>query len=222
MQAKADMHIESRTSSSIADRRRLYSFFKRLQDILLSILALVILLPLMLVVAVMIVIDNPGAHPIFAQTRVGLNGKEFRLYKFRTMYPNAEEKIEELLSQNEMNGPVFKIKNDPRITRVGKVLRRTSIDELPQLVNILLGDMSIVGPRPALPRETCQYDDNARQRLTVLPGLTCLWQIQPQRNSLSFEEWLALDMKYIEERSFLLDWKIMFATVRAVMNMEGE
>ena len=203
-------------------RKRVYSVFKRLQDIVLSALALVVLMPIMLVIALVIVIDNPGAHPIFAQTRVGLGGKQFKLYKFRSMYPNAEEQIDKLMAQNEMDGPVFKIRNDPRITRVGRFLRKTSLDELPQLWNILRGDMSIVGPRPALPREVKQYDEEAKKRLAVLPGLTCYWQIQPKRNSLSFDKWLKLDLKYIEERSFLVDWKIMFATIHAVLNMEGE
>lgn len=203
-------------------RRRAYPVLKRLQDIVLSVLALVVLMPIMLVIALVIVIDNPGANPIFAQMRVGLGGKKFKLYKFRSMCPNAEAQIDKLMAQNEMDGPVFKIRNDPRITRVGRFLRKTSLDELPQLWNILRGDMSIVGPRPALPREVEQYDEEAKKRLAVLPGLTCYWQIQPKRNSLSFEKWLQLDLKYIEERSFLIDWKIMFATIHAVLNMEGE
>lgn len=142
--------------------------------------------------------------------------------KFRSMIPNAEERLEELLDQNEMDGPVFKIKDDPRITRVGRFLRKTSIDELPQLLNILKGDMSIVGPRPALPREVEQYSDYERQRLYVTPGLTCFWQIQPNRNDLSFAEWMELDLKYVQERSFTTDWKIIFKTVGAVLGMNGE
>lgn len=199
-----------------------YAHYKRLQDILLSALGLVILFPLLLLISLVIVIDSPGASPIYVQTRVGLNGKKFRFYKFRTMRPDADKHLEELLSKNEMTGPVFKIKNDPRITRVGKILRKTSVDELPQLWNVLKGDMSLVGPRPALPRETEQYDEHAWQRTAVLPGLTCYWQIQPKRNSLSFDKWLELDLKYIEERSFLVDWKIMFGTIGAVLHMEGE
>lgn len=204
------------------NRKRVYAVLKRLQDIVLSALALVVLLPVMLLIALVIVIDSPGASPIFSQMRVGIGGKKFKLYKFRSMCPNAEKQIDKLMDQNEMDGPVFKIRNDPRITRVGRFLRRTSLDELPQLWNILRGHMSIVGPRPALPREVEQYDEEAKKRLAVLPGLTCYWQIQPKRNSLSFEKWLQLDLKYIEERSFLVDWKIMFATIHAVLNMEGE
>ena len=149
-------------------------------------------------------------------------GKEFKFYKFRSMCPDAEKKLESLLQYNEMEGPVFKIKDDPRITRVGKLIRKTSIDELPQLWNILKGDMSIVGPRPCLPREAEQYDDYTRQRLLVTPGLTCYWQVQPNRNKLTFEQWMELDLRYIKERSFWVDWKIIFKTVFAVIGMYGE
>ncbi len=201
---------------------RKYWFLRRTQDVVLSALALLLLWPLMLVVAIVIVLDSPGASPIFTQTRVGRDGKTFSFYKFRSMRPNAEEELEELLPFNEMEGPVFKIKDDPRITRVGKFLRMTSIDELPQLINVLKGEMSIVGPRPGIPREVEQYDAYARQRLLVTPGLTCFWQIQPNRNSLSFDEWVALDVKYINERSFRTDWKIIFKTFGAVLEMNGE
>lgn len=137
------------------------------------------------------------------------------------MVPDAETRLEQLLDRNEMDGPVFKIKSDPRITRVGRILRKTSIDELPQLINILKGDMSIVGPRPALPREVEQYSDYERQRLYVTPGLTCFWQIQPNRNELSFSQWMELDLKYVQERSFLTDWEIIFKTIGAVFGMNG-
>ena len=176
----------------------------------------------MLIVALVIYIDDPHGSPIFKQIRAGRDGKPFTLYKFRSMYVDAEQRLGELIDENEMDGPAFKIKNDPRITRVGKFIRRTSIDELPQLLNILKGDMSIVGPRPALPREVEQYDEYQMQRLYVSPGLTCYWQIQPQRNNVSFDEWMALDIKYIRERSFLTDWKIIFKTIGAVMRREGE
>ena len=201
---------------------RRYWFFRRLQDIILSLAALVILWPLMLLTAIVIVVDSPNASPIFVQTRVGRDGKEFRFYKFRSMYPNAEEDLEKLLKCNEMDGPPFKMQNDPRITRVGRFIRKYSIDELPQLINILRGEMSIVGPRPALPREVEQYSEYARQRLLVTPGLTCYWQIQPYRNRLSFEEWVNLDVQYIKDRSFLTDWKIIQATVGVVLGMNGE
>lgn len=203
-------------------RRKGYWFIRRAQDILISSLALLLLWPLMLVIAIIIVIDSPGASPIFVQTRVGRDGKHFNFFKFRSMCPNAEEKLAEILDQNEMEGPAFKIKDDPRITRVGKFIRKTSIDELPQLINVLLGQMSIVGPRPALPREVEQYDEYAKQRLLVTPGLTCIWQVQPHRNQLSFDEWLELDIQYIRQSSFVQDWKIIFATFGAVLGMNGE
>lgn len=202
--------------------RRKYWIMKRTQDIILSGVALIVLWPIMLIIALIIYIDDPKGSPIFSQIRCGRDGKEFRFYKFRSMCVNAEEKLKELLDQNEMEGPAFKIKEDPRITKIGKVLRKTSLDELPQLWNILKGDMSIVGPRPALPREVVQYDDYLKQRLYVTPGLTCYWQIQPHRNELTFEEWMELDIQYIQDRSFLTDWKIIFRTVGAVIGMDGE
>lgn len=210
------------TIEQIQKGRWSYRFFRRLQDIVLSLLALLVLWPVLLVIAIIIILDSPGAGPIFVQTRVGKNGKEFRFYKFRSMCPNAEAKLEELLDQNEMEGPAFKIKEDPRITRFGKFIRATSIDELPQLINVLRGDMSIVGPRPPLPREVEQYDEYYKQRLLVTPGLTCYWQITPHKNELSFDQWVELDLKYINERSFLTDWKIIFKTFGAVLGMRGE
>ncbi len=220
--------IDETSRKAILDReevlrnRRNYWVIRRTQDILLSGLALLFLLPIMLIVALVVWIDSPQASPIFAQDRVGRDGKVFRFYKFRSMIPNAEQKLDELLSQNEMEGPAFKIKDDPRITRVGRFLRKTSIDELPQLWNILKGDMSIVGPRPPLPREVAEYGEYEMQRLLVTPGLTCFWQVQPHRNDLSFEEWVALDIKYIQESNFLTDWKIIFMTFGAVLGMNGE
>lgn len=206
----------------LLQRDRSYWHVRRAQDIFLSLLALIVLAVPMLIVALIIWIDSPGASPIFTQKRVGRNGKVFNFIKFRSMVPNAEAKLNEFLDKNEMDGPVFKIKDDPRITRVGKFIRKTSIDELPQLVNIMMGDMSIVGPRPALLREVEQYSDYEKQRLYVTPGLTCYWQIQPSRNTLSFEEWLELDLKYIRERCFRVDWMIIFGTFKAVLGMEGE
>lgn len=222
------------TSGQTADKRdyinyaytmkskKWYWVGRRTQDIVLSLLAIGVLWPLLILVAILIWIDSPGASPIFSQVRVGRKGKEFKFLKFRSMVPDAEAKLEQLLDRNEMDGPVFKIRDDPRITRVGRVIRKTGIDELPQLLNILKGDMSIVGPRPALPREVAQYSEYEQQRLWVTPGLTCYWQIQPRRNELSFEEWMELDLKYIRERSFLTDWKIIFRTIYTVFGMEGE
>ena len=201
---------------------RRYWVLRRAQDIVFSLLALILLAPLALLISLAIVLDSPGDGAIFRQRRVGRDGKLFWLYKFRTMSPDAEEQLNELLSQNQMDGPVFKIKGDPRITRVGRFLRKTSLDELPQLLNVLQGDMSIVGPRPALPREVELYSDYQRQRLYVTPGLSCYWQIAPHRNEMSFDEWVALDLKYIQERSFWVDWKIIFLTVRAMLMKYGE
>lgn len=203
-------------------RKRGYWAVRRAQDIFFSALALIVLSPLLLVLALLIYIDDPKGSPIFSQLRCGRDGKTFRFYKFRSMCVDAEARLDSLLKENEMDGPVFKIKEDPRITRIGHFIRKTSLDELPQLWNILKGDMSIVGPRPALPREVAQYTDYQRQRLYVTPGLTCYWQVQPNRNALSFEEWLELDLRYIRERSFLVDWKIIFLTVRAVLFGHGE
>ena len=198
-----------------------YWVLRRAQDIVFSSIALVVLSPVMLLVALAVYIDDPKGSPIFSQIRCGRNGKPFKFYKFRSMCVDAEAKLDALLQQNEMDGPAFKIKDDPRITRVGKFIRKTSLDELPQLFNILKGDMSIVGPRPPLPREVEQYDAYQRQRLYVTPGLTCYWQIQPHRNDLTFDEWMELDIKYMKERSFLVNWKIIFQTVRAVLFGQG-
>ncbi len=215
--------LETEPSLAICiSEKKIYSFFKRLFDIILAAAALVVLfLPLILIV-VIIVIDSPGASPIFSQIRVGKNGKEFKFYKFRSMVPSAENMLGELLPQNEMKGPAFKIKEDPRITRFGRFIRRTSIDELPQFWNVLKGDMSLVGPRPPLPREVEIYTEYQLGRLSVTPGITCYWQVQPKRNSLSFDQWVELDMKYIKERSFKTDIVILFKTIGAVCGMEGE
>ena len=206
----------------VLKNKPVYRFFKRFFDIVCSALGLVLLIIPLLIVALIIVIDSPGASPIYIQERVGKNGKKFKFFKFRSMVPNADEILIELLKHNEMDGPVFKMKNDPRITRVGRFLRRASIDELPQLWNVLLGDMSLVGPRPPLVREVELYNDYQKQRLAVTPGITCYWQVQPKRNSIPFERWLELDLKYIQERSFWVDIKILFRTIGAVFGLEGE
>lgn len=200
---------------------RVYWFFRRMQDIVLCVLAMIVLSPLMLVVSIAIIIDDPHGGPIFSQVRCGRNNKPFKMYKFRSMYVDAESRLEELMDQNEADGPAFKIANDPRVTKVGRFIRRSSIDELPQLLNIIKGDMSIVGPRPALPREVEQYNEYQLQRLYVQPGLTCYWQIQKGRNNLSFDEWMDLDVKYIKERSFAVDWKIIFKTIGTVFGLDG-
>lgn len=212
---------DSANNKTKVKKRTAYRFFKRFFDIILSALGLIILAIPFLILSIVIFIDSPGASPLYTQVRVGKDGRTFKFYKFRSMVPNAEKKLEELLHKNEMEGPAFKIKDDPRITRVGRFIRRSSIDELPQLFNVLKGDMSLVGPRPPLMREVSQYTDEQMMRVSIKPGITCYWQIQPKRNSLSFDEWFELDMKYIKERSFFTDVKILFKTVRAVFGMEG-
>ena len=194
---------------------------KRAFDIIVSLIMLLLLLPLFIIVSIVIVIDDPHAGPIFKQQRVGRHGAEFTMYKFRTMVANAEQLKDKLRDQNEMDGPVFKIKDDPRITRVGKFLRITSIDELPQLINVLRGDMSLVGPRPPLPDEVAQYDDYERLRLVVTPGLTCLWQISDNRNDIPFEDWVEMDLEYIQNRTFLNDIKIMLKTPLVMLSGTG-
>lgn len=220
--AAAMTYGQETESCCCAKRKPVYAFFKRLFDIILAVIGLVVLAIPLLIVALIIIIDSPGASPIYVQERIGKNGRKFKFYKFRSMVPNAEQMLDTLLEKNEMEGPAFKMKDDPRITRFGRVIRKTSIDELPQLFNVLKGDMSLVGPRPPLPREVAMYTAEQFQRLSVTPGMTCYWQVQPKRNSLSFDEWLALDLKYISERSFGTDIKILFKTVGAVCGLEGE
>lgn len=198
-----------------------YLVCKRIFDIVASFCALVLLSPVFLVISLIIYLDDPHGSPIFSQTRVGKKGKLFRFYKFRSMVVNAEDLLAGLQEQNEMRGPAFKMKNDPRITKVGRFIRKTSLDELPQLWNVLKGDMSFVGPRPPLPNEVEQYTEEQKKRLSVTPGLTCYWQVQPSRNELEFDEWFALDMKYIRERSIGIDIKIIFQTIMVMLHMEG-
>ena len=201
--------------------RRLYRAARRFQDVLLAGAALAVLWPAMAAVALAVWLDSPGGSPFFVQQRVGQNGRLFRLYKFRTMVPDAEARLEQVLPCNEMDGPVFKMQRDPRVTRLGRWLRRAGIDELPQLLNVLKGDMSLVGPRPALPREADRYTPYQRQRLYVKPGLTCLWQVQPDRNQIPFDRWVELDLEYIRRRSLRLDWVLIFKTFGAVGRMYG-
>lgn len=194
---------------------------KRAFDITASLLALIVLLPFLLIIYILIFIDDPKASPVFRQKRIGRHGKEFTMYKFRTMVANAEQIRGELADKNEMDGPVFKIKEDPRITKIGKFLRKTGIDEILQLVNVLKGDMSLVGPRPPLPEEVSEYDDYQKLRLVVTPGLTCIWQTTKERNDVSFEEWVNMDIDYIEHRTMLLDIKMIFKTVAVMFGRDG-
>lgn len=205
-----------------ASSGRAYAFAKRTLDIALSLTALVVLSPLLLLVGLIILIDDPHGNPIYVSKRCGKGGREFNFYKFRSMCVDAEKRRAQLHGLNEMDGPVFKIKDDPRITRVGRIIRKLNIDELPQLVNILAGQMSLVGPRPPLPNEVAEYTPRQMERLSVTPGLTCLWQVQPSRNSLSFDEWIELDIQYIRRRNFRLDIKLIFRTILVVLQGEGQ
>ena len=188
-----------------------YEVIKRLIDIVCSFLGVLVLSPLFIIIAIIIKMTSKG--PVFfSQKRVGKNGKEFDMYKFRSMVVNAEELKEKLAAKNEMSGPMFKMKDDPRVTKVGKFIRKTSIDELPQLWNVLKGDMSLVGPRPSLPKEVAQFENWMYKRLEVKPGLTCYWQVSG-RNNIDFEDWMKLDIKYVDERSTWIDIKLIFKTV---------
>lgn len=189
---------------------------KRIIDVALSATALIILSPVFIITAILIKFTSEG--PVFfRQERCGLNGRIFTLYKFRTMVKGAEAKLNELLSRNEMDGPVFKMANDPRITRIGRLLRKFSIDELPQLWNVLKGNMSLVGPRPPLPQEVKKYDDWQRRRLSMRPGITCLWQANGRNKITDFDQWTKMDLEYIDRWSLLLDCNILLKTVPAVL-----
>lgn len=198
---------------------RLSLLCKGFVDRLGALIGIVLAAPIMLAVALAIKLDSPGPV-LFKQTRSGLNGKRFPLYKFRTMCTDAEKRKADLATQNEMSGPVFKIKADPRVTRLGRTLRKYSVDELPQLFNILAGDMSLVGPRPPLPSEVTKFEAWQRRKLSVKPGLTCLWQVNG-RNAIDFEDWMRLDLEYIDNWSLLLDAKILLKTVPTVLKGSG-
>lgn len=187
-----------------------YYLFKRIVDILCSLFGLLILSPIFLIIGILIKIESKGPI-IFSQERIGKDGSVFKMHKFRSMVTNAEELKEKLHNKNEMSGPMFKMKDDPRVTKIGKFIRKTSIDELPQLFNVLKGDMSLVGPRPSLPEEVEEFDNWMMRRLEVKPGLTCYWQVSG-RNDIDFEDWMKLDIKYVRERSTLIDIKLIFKT----------
>ena len=195
-------------------------YVKRILDVVLSGLMLVVLSPLLLIIALLVKASSKG--PIFYPWNViGLNKKPFRSWKFRTMVPNADAMKTDLSERNEMNGPVFKIKNDPRVTKIGRILRKFSLDELPQLWSVFKGDMSLVGPRPAGPHELARYDSWHRRKLSVKPGLTCLWQIKGRNRITDFNEWVRLDLEYIENWSLWLDFKILLKTIPAVLRGTG-
>jgi exopolysaccharide biosynthesis polyprenyl glycosylphosphotransferase len=192
---------------------------KRLIDLALALILFLVTLPIQALAAAAILLTS-GFPILFRQVRCGLNGRHFTLPKFRTMEPGSEERLSEVSHLNEMTGPVFKVRRDPRLTSVGRILRRLSIDELPQLWNVIVGDMSLVGPRPPLPEEVSRYEPWQRRRLSMKPGLTCLWQVSG-RSELDFDRWMALDLKYIDTWSPLLDLKILLKTVPAVLSGRG-
>lgn len=200
-----------------------YSYWKkkRIFDVSVTVIFLIFLIIPILITALVVFIDDPKGSPFYKQVRIGRHGKPFNMYKFRSMYVDAEKRKKDLMDSNEMDGPVFKMKNDPRITRVGRVLRKYSIDEIPQLFNVLIGNMSIVGPRPALPEEVEKYSDYNKLRLVVTPGITCTWQIMPDKNDIPYEKWLEMDLEYIETRTTLKDIKIILKTPFAMLRANG-
>jgi exopolysaccharide biosynthesis polyprenyl glycosylphosphotransferase len=192
---------------------------KRALDLVMATLGLIATAPIWLAIVIAIKLDSPGPA-IFVQDRVGHHGRRFRFYKFRSMHVDAERRLAELRAQNEVDGPVFKMRKDPRISKVGAFLRRTSLDELPQLLNVLKGDMSMVGPRPPLPREVEKYRPSDIVRLSVKPGLTCLWQIRG-RSTVGFDTWMEYDREYVSNLSLALDLSILVRTVWAVLSCRG-
>lgn len=215
-ESKKELLLDKMTETAVnpiaVNNTNAYLYTKRFIDIVGALTGLVLLSLLLLLVIILIKIESAGESAFFVQERIGKDGKRFKMYKFRSMVSNAEDLKVTLINQNETTGPVFKIKRDPRVTRVGKIIRKTSMDELPQLLNILKGDMSLVGPRPPLPEEVEQYTLYERQRLCVTPGLTCYWQVSG-RSNINFNEWVRLDLKYIEEQCILVDIKLIFRTV---------
>lgn len=200
-----------------------YSYWrkKRIFDVSVTVIILIFLIIPILVTALVVFLDDPKGSPFYKQVRIGRHGKPFNMYKFRSMYVDAEKRKKDLMDSNEMDGPVFKMKNDPRITRVGRFIRKYSIDEIPQLFNVLIGNMSIVGPRPALPEEVEKYSDYNKLRLVVTPGITCTWQIMPDKNDIPYEKWLEMDLEYIETRTTLKDIKIILKTPFAMLRANG-
>jgi exopolysaccharide biosynthesis polyprenyl glycosylphosphotransferase len=193
---------------------------KKFMDINISLLMIVAFSPLFIIAGILIKITSLGPI-IFKQSRVGIRGRQFNLYKFRTMVANAENILKDLGDENEVDGPVFKIKNDPRVTKIGKFLRKSGLDELPQLFNILKGEMSLIGPRPPLQSEIMQYKRWQLRRLSVKPGLTGFWQIMPDRNNIKFEKWMKMDLAYIDNWSLRLDFIIFFITIKTVLQRTG-
>lgn len=215
----ASSMVEASADSPAVEKKRTFDIFKRFTDIAVASLILMLFLPVIPVIVLLIKLDSPGTV-FFRQKRVGKDGREFDFFKFRSMHTGAENVIASLRPLNGVDGPVFKLKEDPRVTCTGRFLRRSSLDELPQLLNVLKGDMSIVGPRPNLPSEVSQYLPWQRKRLDVTPGITCYWQIAG-RSHIGFQEWMRLDLEYIRSRSLVTDMKIMLKTIPAVIARKG-
>ncbi len=201
-------------------KNKVYQYLKKIMDIFGASIGLIILSPIFIIIAIFIKLEDPKGAVFFKQLRVGKNGNKFYMYKFRSMVSNAEELLQMLLVQNEASGAMFKMKEDPRVTRIGKFIRKTSIDELPQLFNVLKGNMSLVGPRPPLPREVEQYTAYDKQRLLVNPGCTGLWQVSG-RSNLTFQQMVDLDLQYIQSASVHLDIKIILKTVKVMLKSEN-
>ena len=204
------------------DGRIFYAAIKRLLDVAFSLVVLIGLSPLYILIALAVWVDDPHGSSLFFQERVGKHGKTFKMVKFRSMYTDAEDRLDELMDANEKDGPVFKIEKDPRVTRVGHFLRKTSLDELPQFWNVLKGDMSVVGPRPALPNEVERYTERDRLRLAVQPGITCFWQARRNRDAIPFDEWVELDLHYIQTASIWTDIALVVKTVGCVLGAQGQ
>ena len=210
-------HYHSLTNNNIInkdqiEKRIFYHFFKKSFDELLSVVAIILLIPVFIIIAILIKFDDPKGPIFYSQIRIGKNGHPFKMYKFRSMVVNADKELEKLLGQNEVEGAMFKMKSDPRVTRVGKFIRKYSIDELPQLLNVIKGDMALVGPRPPLKREIKEYTKYDKQRLLVTPGCTGLWQISA-RNSVGFKKMVEIDIEYIKKSNILFDSFILFQTL---------
>ena len=217
-ETERDLRITQAEFGEKVEKNVGYFIIKRIIDVIGALCGILLISPVMIVVGIWIKLDSKG--PVFfAQNRVGQDGKRFFMYKFRSMCPDAEGLLKKLEDDNEMSGPMFKMKEDPRITKIGKFIRKTSIDELPQLINILKGEMSLVGPRPSLPKEVAQFTSFQKQRLVAKPGLTCYWQVRG-RSDVSFEEWMEMDVEYLMERNTLVDIVLIFQTVGVLFGDE--
>ncbi|MGN7476664.1 sugar transferase [Solibacillus silvestris] len=212
-QSLTNLHVQ-------INNNKCYLISKRIIDFALALLGLIFLSPLFMLIAITIKAEDYKGPVLYKQIRIGKDSKEFYIYKFRSMVPNAECLKATLSDQNEASGPVFKMKRDPRVTKVGRFIRKTSLDELPQLINVVKGEMSLVGPRPPLPEEVAQYTNYEFQRLSVTPGLTCYWQVSG-RSNIEFSEWMQLDMKYISKRSIWVDMKLILKTIVVLFGSRG-